>query len=221
MYKKSLKEDAVKLRKEGNSYSFISTKLSVAKSTLSNWLKDVEFIPNDLFNRNVLNNRKKLVFLSRVDKLKSIVEANTYAKKEIGVLTKRDHFMFGLAIYLGEGSKIGNYLRISNSDPRIIKFSMEWFKTHFGVGNSCFRIRIHMYPDNNEEEVIRFWMKTLALKREAFFTSNIDHRKNKKRKKVGVLPYGTAHLSVISSGNRDLGVLLYRKIIASIDFVLK
>ena len=140
MYKKSLKEDAVKLRKEGNSYSFISTKLSVAKSTLSNWLKDVEFIPNDLFNRNVLNNRKKLVFLSRVDKLKSIVEANTYAKKEIGVLTKRDHFMFGLAIYLGEGSKIGNYLRISNSDPRVIKFSMEWFKTHFGVGNSCFRI---------------------------------------------------------------------------------
>jgi arsenate reductase-like glutaredoxin family protein len=221
MYKNSIKENAIKLRKEGNSYSFISAKLSIAKSTLSNWLKNIEFMPNDLFNKNALNSKERLVSLSRVDKLKSIMEANMYAKKEIGVLSKRDHFMFGLAIYLGEGSKIGNYLRISNSDPRIIKFSMEWFKIHFSVDNSNFRIRIHMYPDNNEEEVIRFWMKTLSLKREAFFTSNIDHRKNKKRNKVGVLPYGTAHLSVISSGNRNFGVLLYRKIIASIDFVLK
>jgi D-alanyl-D-alanine carboxypeptidase len=58
MYKNSIKENAIKLRKEGNSYSFISAKLSIAKSTLSNWLKNIEFMPNDLFNKNAFTNVK-------------------------------------------------------------------------------------------------------------------------------------------------------------------
>ena len=46
-------------------------------------------------------------------------------------------------------------------------------------------------------------------------------RTNKKKDRRGVLPYGTAHLSMVSNGNRDFGVLLHRKIIASIDQVLQ
>lgn len=220
MHHESLKKEAIKMRREGNSYSLIADKLSLSKSTLSNWLKGVDFMPNDFFIQNVSSNREKLISFSRVDKLESVRKAKIYAEKSIGILSRRDHFMFGLAIYLGEGSKVGNYVRISNSDPRIIKFSINWFKTHFGVDESSFRIRIHMYPDNNEEEVINYWMKNVSLKREAFFGSNIDYRA-KKKNRAGSLPYGTAHLSVVSNGNKDFGVLLYRKIIASIDLVLE
>ncbi len=153
--------------------------------------------------------------------MKSFKDADNYAKGNIGTLSKRDHYIFGLGIYLGEGSKIGDYIIITSSDPRIIKFSINWFKKHFGLNESNFRIRIHIYPDNDENKIIKFWMDAVSLKREAFFSSYIDRRLNKKKGRAGVLPYGTAHLSIVSNGNKDFGVLLHRKIIASIDFVLE
>lgn len=221
MYKQSIKDKAIELRKEGYSYAHISSKIDVAKSTLSEWLKSVPFLPNEFTVRNILQNNERIVSISRVDKLKSIKDADNFARQNIASLSKRDHFMFGLGIYLGEGSKIGDNIRISNSDPRIIKFSIDWFKKHFGLDESNFRIRIHIYPDNDENKIIKFWMDAVSLKREAFFSSFIDRRLNKKKDRAGVLPYGTAHLSIVSNGNKDFGVLLHRKIIASIDFVLE
>jgi hypothetical protein len=221
MYKQSIKDKAIELRKEGYSYSHISFKIDVAKSTLSEWLKNIPFLPNEITYRNIIKNNERIVSISRVDKLKSIKDADIYAKGNLGTLSKRDHFIFGLGIYLGEGSKIGDYIRISNSDPRIIKFSIDWFKKHFGLGESNFRLRIHIYPDNDEDKIIKFWINAVSLKREAFFSSYIDGRLNKKKDRAGVLPYGTAHLSIVSNGKKDFGVLLHRKIIASIDFALE
>jgi hypothetical protein len=61
----------------------------------------------------------------------------------------------------------------------------------------------------------------LNIKKEAFYRSLFDNRLNKKRKNKNILPYGTAHLSIVSDGNKDIGTLLHRKILASIDSVLK
>lgn len=83
-------------------------------------------------------------------------------------LSERDIFILGLGIYIGEGSKTGNYIRVANSDPRIIRFAILWFKTCFGLSDSNFKIRIHIYPDNDEKEVIEFWMKSLKVE-EVYF----------------------------------------------------
>jgi hypothetical protein len=220
MYSRAKKEEAIKLRKEGNSYDFISSKIAVAKSTLSEWLKGVPFMPNELMKGVRLENNTRLASISRVDKAVSLKKASDYARNNVKNLNERDIFMFGLGIYLGEGSKTGNITRIVNSDPRIIRFSMSWFKKCFGLTDESFRVRIHLYPDTNENQVITFWMKALHLKREAFQPSYIDGRRNKKKDRRGILPYGTAHLSVVSNGNKDVGVLLQRKIIATIDRIL-
>jgi hypothetical protein len=153
--------------------------------------------------------------------MNSVLKADQYAKESIGVLSERDIFILGLGIYIGEGSKTGDCIRIANSDPRIIRFTMKWFKICFGLSDSNFKVRIHMYPDNNEDDVIEFWMKMLNIKKEAFYRSLFDNRLNKKRKNKNILPYGTAHLSIVSDGNKDIGTLLHRKILASIDSVLK
>jgi hypothetical protein len=221
MYSKIKKNEAIKLRKEGFSYADISSKLKIAKSTLSDWLKEVVFIPNDLVIKRVEENNRKISQIKRVDKMNSVLKADQYAKESIGVLSERDIFILGLGIYIGEGSKTGDCIRIANSDPRIIRFTMKWFKICFGLSDSNFKVRIHMYPDNNEDDVIEFWMKMLNIKKEAFYRSLFDNRLNKKRKNKNILPYGTAHLSIVSDGNKDIGTLLHRKILASIDSVLK
>jgi len=220
MYSKSIKDEAIKLRKEGNSYSLISSKISVAKSTLSDWLKDVPFIPNELVIHNRIENINNIIRIKRADKAASYMNALEYGKKQVGALTQRDIFMLGLGIYLGEGSKTSDQVRIVNSDPRIIKLAMTWFKKSFGLNDHNFRLRLHIYPDNDDHKAMNFWGNALGIKREYIQRSYIDIRTNKKKSREGVLPYGTAHLGVSSNGNKDFGVLLHRKIIASIDFAL-
>jgi hypothetical protein len=220
MYSKSIKNEAIKLRKEGNSYSFISSKISVAKSTLSNWLENVPFLPNELVKHNRIENINNFIRVKRADKVSSYISAFKYSSKEIGKLDKRDIFMLGLGIYIGEGSKTSNQIRIVNSDPRIINFTIKWFKLCFELSDSNFRVRIHTYPDNDEKRTIDFWVNSLNVKREYFQPTHIDNRVDKKKNREGVLPYGTAHLSIVGNGNKEYGVLLQRKIIASIDFAL-
>ena len=221
MYTQTIKDKAIRLRTEGFSYTYISSQLSIAKSTLSLWLKDVSFIPNKLTRDRMQESNRKLTELKRVDKIASLSKAFDFAENNIGKITERDLFMLGIGVYIGEGSKIGNFIRIANSDPRIIKFSIKWLKKSFGLSDSNFKIRIHMYPDNNENKVIKFWMKSLGVKKKAFYPSSFDRRSNKKLKNKNTLPYGTAHLSVVSNGDKNFGVLLHRKILASIDSVLK
>jgi hypothetical protein len=221
MYKKDLKSEAAKLRVQGFSYSYISKKLIISKSTLSLWLKDIDFIPNKLIVDKINESNRKLVEIKRVDKMQSMSHAFDFAEEKVGKLTNRDIFILGIGLYIGEGSKVGNFIRIANSDPRIIRFAIRWFKVLFGLTDSNFKIRIHMYPDNNEEEVIKFWINALGIKRQFFYPSSFDRRVNKQRKNKNTLPYGTAHLSIVSNGDKNLGVLLHRKILASIDSVLR
>ncbi len=148
------------------------------------------------------------------------LRALEYGKNQIGELNQRDVFMLGLGLYIGEGSKTASQIRIVNSDPRIIRFSMMWFRKCFGLNIDNFRLRLHIYPDNDEQTAVNFWKNALGMKREHIQQSYIDVRTNKKKNRKGVLPYGTAHLGVSSNGNKDFGVLLHRKIIATIDFAL-
>lgn len=220
MHLKDIKQKAIELRKSGYSYSYISKQLSVAKSTLSVWLKGERFVPNDFSKQLVARGQKKSIEYKRVDKANSLIAALRFAEENVGKLSKREIFILGMGIYIGEGSKSGNFVRISNSDPRIIRFSILWFKECFSLKDLNFKIRIHIYPDTDEAESIKFWMREVGLSKEHFHPAYVDRRLNKKAKKSNVLPYGTAHLSVVSNGNKELGVLLHRKILASIDRVL-
>lgn len=220
MYKQLVKDKAIELRKEGYSYSHISSKIDVAKSTLSEWLKNTLFLPNEITKHNKLDNINNLINIKRSDKARSFKKAFEYADKKVGKLSRRDVFMLGLGLYIGEGSKTANQIRIVNSDPRIIKFAIRWFKDSFGLTNNNFRVRLHIYPDNDEVNAINFWANYLNIKKVFFQSSHVDIRTNKKKNRKGALPYGTAHLGIVGKGNKNFGVLLQRKIIASIDFAI-
>ncbi len=214
----SLKKKAIELRKQGYSYSYISSKLGVAKSTLSLWLKDISFIPNEATLNFISQGQKQVVEIKRADKAFSISTAIAYAEEKIGDISEKEFFLLGIGIYIGEGSKSHNFVRVVNSDPRIIRFMVKWFKKCFGLKGENFKVRIHTYPDTNEKETLSYWKKELDLPSDAFYTCSVDRRTNKKRTKEKILPHGTAHLSVVGKNG---GVLLHRKILASIDRVLR
>jgi hypothetical protein len=209
------------LRKEGHSYNYISQQTGVSKSTLSGWLFGIPYAPNKMTIERIGKARAASGYVKAKQKIESIKKAEAEAKSEIGRMTKRDLFMLGIGIYIGEGTKTNNLVRVINADPKIIKFVIKWFEEVCGLSRENFRIRIHLYPDNNVRECMRFWSNISRIPLNQFQKTYIDIRKNKKMFKRGKLPYGTAHLSVRSNGKKEFGVFFSRKINGWIKEVLK
>lgn len=220
MHHQEIKQKAIRLRREGYSYNYIIKHVPVAKSTLSEWLHDIPFTPNEHTVKMIGNARIASGNYRHRIRIESLEEAKIQAIKDVGTISTRDIMMLGLAIYIGEGTKTGNVTRIVNSDPKIIRFAIKWLKTSFGVGLNQLKIRLHLYPDSNEIECIDYWSKFVGVPKNQFSHSIFDSRTNKKKSNNGKLPYGTAHMSVKSLGNKKYGVNLHRRILAWINLVL-
>lgn len=209
---RSLKRQALTLRAQGFSYAIISQKIGIPKATLSGWLSNVPYSPNKAVRNRIALSTKNLVEGRRKDKKDSLFRAATQAEKDIGVFSARDIFMLGIGIYIGEGSKTASVVRVVNSDPRIITFSIKWLKLVCGLKMENFRIRLHLYPDCDKVAAESYWSKETGLERRYFQSAQIDSRKNKRKDRKGKLPYGTAHVSVVSRGKKEFGVYLFRRI---------
>lgn len=219
MHKQLIKEKAIKLRKEGYSYTYIMKHVSVSKSTLSDWLYNIPFAPNKHTQETIGNARIASGLYRNKLKRQSVDEAKEEAYKNITELSERDISMLGLGLYIGEGSKTDGITRIINSDPKIIKMVLRWFHIQFGIKNENLRVRLHIYPDVDAGEAIQFWSKTLSIDKKCFSKPTVDSRTNKKASHAGKLPYGTAHVTVKGLGNKKLGMYLHRYIMALMDRV--
>ena len=220
MHRAELKELVVALRKSGYSYSLIARKTNLSKSTLSGWLTDIEYTPNketlELLGKARAASSESKARIRRA----SIAQAQQEASKEIRSLSKKDLFMFGLGLYLGEGSKTMNQVRIVNADPNVIRLMVCWFKS-LGVKTNQFAPRLHLYPDSDLEKSLQFWSQMTTIPDTQFMRPLIDRRTDKKAKKQGKLPYGTLHLGVRSNGRKEFGAFFARKIQAWNNQVLK
>src|SRR3989344_4399304 len=133
MHNPSTRELAVTLRKEGFAYSHISEKTGLSKSTLSEWLSKIPYAPN----QQTIERVGKAIAASNARKTQIRQEETEKVRRaaflDIGKISKRDLFMFGLGLYLGEGSKTYEITRVVNSDPDVIRLAIAWF---YGLGVS-------------------------------------------------------------------------------------
>lgn len=216
----SLKEKAINYRKQGYSYNMISQKLGFAKSTLSDWLKEISYRPNKEVEKRIGLGRTKSAQYRHNQKINSIKEIKGIAKKELGKLTKRDLWLLGIGLYIGEGTKLQENAQVTNSDPEIIKLIIKWLREICNLNTENFTIAIHTYPDNNIKNTINFWSKTTGIPEKQFSKTQIDRRINKTNKKKRKLPHGTARLTIRANGKKEFGVNLHRRIMGWIEATL-
>ena len=221
MTKIQIKNKAISLRKEGYSYSDIQKITNVSKSTLSEWLRKLEYKPNEIVRSRLIKARYFSSLAKTKIKNESIARAKLEARKEIGKYSDRELLFVGLGVYMGEGAKTRDSVRVMNSDPKIIKLMIIWFKKVFGMKDDNICLRIHLYPDVVEAEAKEYWSKQTGLAKSRFLKTQVDLRENKSLKGKGKLPYGTVQLSIRASGNKDYGVFLSRKIMALMAQILK
>lgn len=164
------KEQAIKLRLQGLSYSQIKTEMGLHKSTLSGWLKDYPLSSEQIKKlRDFSPQRIEKCRNTKAKKVKDRHES-VYSKvsSDIGMLSERELFIAGFFLYWGEGSKSEKTTTgLSNTDPAMVRFFIKWIKL-LNVDNKKLHVTLQLYTDMNVEKEIDFWSKELKLSRELF-----------------------------------------------------
>jgi hypothetical protein len=220
MVMNKFKAEAVKMREAGYSYGMINERLGVPKGTLSEWFKAKPFKPNkEVLKRiqhgPILNGERR-----HNQKVEEVLRLRSKGKEEIGALSDRDFLLLGLGLYIGEGTKAFEQIQIANANPAVIKLMVQWFQRAFRLGTENITIAVHLYPDNDEKEALRFWQEKTGLPRENFRKTYVDVRENKSKFRNHKLPYGTAYIRIKSNGDPEKGVRLHRRLQGWMEAVL-
>lgn len=211
MHKENLKNKAVQLRKEGNTYSEILKKIPVAKSTLSLWLRSVNLSKKQKQNLTIKKMQAAMrggeaKKRKRIENSKKIINQ---AKMEIGEITDREAWLAGTMLYWAEGSKqketnISVGVMFSNSDPAMIKFFVKWLKKYLRVTDQDIILEIYIHENfkAKKDQFIKFWSDELGLPIEKF--DRVYFKKNvvkTKRKNISGKYHGQINVKVRKSSN--------------------
>lgn len=177
---------ALKLRKQGKSYSQIKSILGVSKSTLSTWLKDYPLSERrirELRDRNEtrIERFRQTMQKKRENRWQSIY---TEQSEQWLPLSKRELYLAGIFLYWGEGRKgLEGQISITNTDPEVIKFALYWLTKILNISKKKIAVYLHLYQDMNIKKEISFWAKQLGIPNKQFrkpyikesLRANINH----------------------------------------------
>ncbi|MBZ1345325.1 MAG: hypothetical protein KY055_01635 [Candidatus Nealsonbacteria bacterium] len=180
----------LQLRKRGKSYNAISKELGIPKSTLSGWLKNnpwSEQIKQGLIEKNRALIGKKIRIMNKARKKKLETwykQCRQQAEKEFPQLKSNPLFLAGLMLYWGEGdSKIENcMIRLSNTDPEMIKIFSSFLQKICQISKEKIRIHIILYPDLNDEICKNFWSKISGIPQAQFIKTSFIQGKHPTRR---------------------------------------
>ena len=199
----------------------IAERLGLSKGTLSDWLREIPYRPNQTVIARIRAGPARAAVVKQERRYGEIASLRKEGLRTVGRISQRDLMFLGLGVYMGEGSKLYEIIRLVNSDPKILKIAIEWFKKVCQVPNQNFAIRLHLYPDTPQKKSVAYWSRVTGIPSRQFEKVQVDRRLGKSFKKRGHLPYGTAHLTIRSHGDTRFGVTLHRRIIGWIDAVYK
>ena len=188
MAKSLLKLKSRELRKQGKSIKEIASFTGVSKSSVSLWCRDIELTSRQI--ERLIKRKENGLKLGQINaalkkkKLRDekIEKYEQEAIKRLGEIKKRDLFLIGLALYLGEGFKYHNRAGFTNSDPLIIKFMINWFKSFFDVPveRFAFFIIINEVHSKRDGVVKKFWSDYLGVPTNQFRKTHFVKTRQKK-----------------------------------------
>lgn len=204
---------AVMLRLKGYSYSQIKAELGISKSTLSNWLQNMPLSPSRIRalrdNNQVRIEKSKLTKLATKENRRHIV----YEKVARDIETSQDkNFVAGFYLYWGEGTKSAEYtVAITNTDPAIVVCFIEWLKL-LSVDMTKLSCKLHLYSDQDEELLKKFWSKKTGIPKTKYYKSHIKESRQDAMTYKGMFGFGTC---TVFYHNRDI----HEYVLAGVEYL--
>ena len=130
----------------------IAAELGVAKSSVSRWVRDVDFVPNP--RRTARNRRPNKLQRAKAAEIERFREEG---RERFATLTDEEFFAAGLGLYAGDGSKKGGSVAFANSDPALVSFVCAWLRTFFDIDESRLRVQLYLHADLDLEAANAHW----------------------------------------------------------------
>jgi len=97
-----------------------------------------------------------------------LLQVTKYGKKRFCIksnLTEKEKYLkvAGIMLYWGEGTKSGNSVVFSNSDPFMVKKFLDFLRVICRVDETRLRLLLHLYSDQNEKHLKEYWSKITEI----------------------------------------------------------
>jgi transcriptional regulator with XRE-family HTH domain len=149
---------ARELRAEAWTLADIAAELGVSKSSVSLWVRDVDFVPNPR-----RRTRAPRVSSLHLRKLEEIERLDAVAVAEIGQMTDREFLMAGIALYAGEGSKTDGAIKFANTNPALVVFFLVWLRRYFAVDESRLRVNLYLHEGLDLDAAVEYWSRLTRI----------------------------------------------------------
>lgn len=164
-------EKALILRRTGKSIKKIAKSLGVSVSIVSVWCRGVELTEEQQVKlkkrKGNVTHLRYLAKQSHLEKLSRVKRLFKTAHAQIKPLSAQELFLTGLSLYWAEGFKSVKEGRLGfcNSDPRMVKFILKWFKEALKIKKEDFILRteFNIAHKDREEEIKSFWAKLTGI----------------------------------------------------------
>ena len=176
------------MRSRGHSLPEINKALSIPKTTIFRYVKDVKILPEFLIEWSIKRGG------SRKRKLLKEAKASEEGKILVRDLSNKEKLLFLSALYWGEGSK--KDFGLSNTDPMLIKIFVTGLREVFGVTDEQLRISIRLYEDLDKDRSLSFWSQVVNIPKDKFIGVNVLVGKKK-----GKLEHGMCRVRVLKGGD--------------------
>jgi len=220
-----VKNKALSLRRKGKSITEISEDLSVPRSTISVWCRNLKLgqkqIERLAKRQESGSYRGRMKFLEKVrsERLFQTGKLKQEGLDEVRDIKKRDLFIAGIGMYLSEGSTSESNEEVSftNSDGRVVLFMQRWFKEICRVADDRFvvQIRINKSHKNKVVAAENYWSELINIPLDQFSKTVLIKSESKKIYPEDSVYYGTVRLKVRQ------GTQLRRRINGWIEGLLK
>ena len=143
---------ARELRAQSWTLGDIAEQLGVSKSTVSLWVRDVDFVPSP---RRTARRRGPNVLQQR--KAAEIAHLRDLGVARLGSLDDQAFLAAGAALYAGEGAKRDGAVNFANSDPRMVAFFCAWMRRFFEIDESRLRAYVYLHEGLDIDAAHLFW----------------------------------------------------------------
>ncbi len=191
------RKKARKLRERGFSIREISEEIGCAKSSISEWVRDIALSSEQIERLELKQDRARAKAANHPNSPKNVWAAirediRDSAKKEIPSSCHREILkVIGSALYWAEGYKQSvNMVNFSNSDPLMIALVMRFFREVCKVSEAKFRGALHIHPHLDKEKAKKFWSGVSGIPLKQFHKTQFGVSKASKQKR-DTLPLGT------------------------------
>jgi hypothetical protein len=165
MTKKAEREQARELRRRGKSMKAIAREIGVSPGSVHLWTADIDIgdeqrarLADAAHQGNLL---KAKAHLQRGQLLR-VLKDREQADAEWPSLKLKPDFTFGLALYIGEGSKTDSVVGVTNANPAVLRAALRFFDL-IGIEMGRVKVNIVLHQGEDPTAALRHWATELGL----------------------------------------------------------